>query len=97
MTVGAALGLQGLVIETVSKVPYLCRGDGRYPFYILYDAILVCKPGPIARSDTVGAGVGVGVGASDLDRDVDFSPLGPTDRKLAYRDDEPTPSKLDFA
>ncbi len=34
---------QGLVVETVARVPYLCRGDYRHPFYVLYDAILVCK------------------------------------------------------
>jgi hypothetical protein len=88
--------LQGLVVETVAKVPYLCRGDGRYPYYILYDAILVCRAGPVSRAvspTTAGTSSSqydsehtVGVGAS------------PLDRKLSYRDAiDDLPSKLDLA
>ena len=33
----------GLTVEKISKVPYLCRGDLMRPYYVLPDAILVCK------------------------------------------------------
>ena len=33
----------GLVVERVSKVPYLCRGDMWKPYYVLSDAVLVCR------------------------------------------------------
>jgi SAM-dependent methyltransferase len=36
----------GLEVETVSRVPYLCRGDASQPLYVLDDALLVLrKPG----------------------------------------------------
>jgi SAM-dependent methyltransferase len=33
----------GLEVETVSRVPYLCRGDAEQPLYVLDDALLVCR------------------------------------------------------
>jgi len=33
----------GLEVERLARVPYLCRGDTRQPFYVLSDAILVLK------------------------------------------------------
>jgi hypothetical protein len=67
---------QGLTVESVSKVPYLCRGDGRYPFYILYDAVLVCRASP-AGPATPGAAAGGGraVGRAGGDDAFDFSPV----------------------
>jgi len=36
----------GLVVERVARVPYLCRGDHRKAYYVLSDAIVVCRVGP---------------------------------------------------
>jgi SAM-dependent methyltransferase len=33
----------GLAVETVSRVPYLCRGDAEKPMYVLDDALVVCR------------------------------------------------------
>jgi hypothetical protein len=33
----------GLELETVSRVPYLCRGDAARPLYVLDDALVVCR------------------------------------------------------
>lgn len=33
----------GLHVERVAKLPYLCRGDMMRPYYVLADAILVCR------------------------------------------------------
>jgi SAM-dependent methyltransferase len=33
----------GLVVESVSRVPYICRGDADRPVYVLDDAVLVCR------------------------------------------------------
>jgi SAM-dependent methyltransferase len=33
----------GFDVETLSRVPYLCRGDSRHELYVLDDALLVCK------------------------------------------------------
>ena len=33
----------GVVIERIARVPYICRGDSRHPFYVLSDAILVLR------------------------------------------------------
>jgi len=33
----------GLEVERLARVPYLCRGDARQPFYVLSDALLVLK------------------------------------------------------
>lgn len=45
-----SLAPAGFVVESVSKTPYLCGGDARYPFYILYDAIIVCSVEPAAAA-----------------------------------------------
>jgi SAM-dependent methyltransferase len=34
----------GLNVVRVSRVPYLCRGDDVKPYYMLDDALFVCKP-----------------------------------------------------
>ena len=34
----------GLVLERLSRVPYLCRGDARRAYYVLSDAIMVLRP-----------------------------------------------------
>ncbi|RYG50362.1 methyltransferase domain-containing protein, partial [archaeon] len=36
----------GLCVERIAKVPYLCRGDMRRPYYVLADAILVFRYSP---------------------------------------------------
>ncbi|HVU01589.1 MAG TPA: methyltransferase domain-containing protein [Polyangiaceae bacterium] len=33
----------GLELESVSRVPYLCRGDASRPVYVLDDALVVCR------------------------------------------------------
>jgi SAM-dependent methyltransferase len=33
----------GVELETVSRVPYLCRGDAARPLYVLDDALVVCR------------------------------------------------------
>jgi len=33
----------GLEVMTVSRVPYLCRGDAAQPLYVLDDALMVCS------------------------------------------------------
>lgn len=33
----------GLELESLTRVPYLCRGDHRKPFYVLSDAVMVLK------------------------------------------------------
>lgn len=33
----------GLEVERLARVPYLCRGDTRQPFYVLSDALLVLR------------------------------------------------------
>jgi len=47
----------GLEVERAAKVPYLCRGDHHKPYYVLADAILVCRLRP---------GVGAGAAAGDV-------------------------------
>lgn len=34
----------GLYVEALSRVPYLCRGDLKRPYYVLSDAILLLRP-----------------------------------------------------
>lgn len=34
----------GLQVEALSRVPYLCRGDSRRPYYVLSDAVLLLRP-----------------------------------------------------
>ena len=49
----------GLELETLTRVPYLCRGDHRKPFYVLSDAVMVLKHavnnGRVARSTGCGS------------------------------------------
>jgi len=33
----------GLEVERLARLPYLCRGDARQPYYVLSDAILVLR------------------------------------------------------
>lgn len=33
----------GFTIETISRVPYLCRGDSQQRLYVLDDVVLMCK------------------------------------------------------
>jgi len=47
----------GLEVERVARVPYLCRGDVRQPFYVLSDAILVLKHRVDGASDEEDWGV----------------------------------------
>lgn len=45
----------GLEVETVSRVPYLCRGDATRPLYVLDDAVLVFrKPGAPGQPESPG-------------------------------------------
>lgn len=39
----------GLQIERLARVPYLCRGDMKRSYYVLSDAIIVCKLGEELR------------------------------------------------
>lgn len=55
-----ALAPAGFRVRSVSKVPYLCRGDMRRPYYVLSDAIVVCDVDP-AFSASAGAGAGAGL------------------------------------
>jgi SAM-dependent methyltransferase len=41
--VGNVLEPLGLEVLTVSRVPYLCRGDADRPLYVLDDALVVCR------------------------------------------------------
>jgi SAM-dependent methyltransferase len=41
--VGNVLEPAGFEVETLSRVPYLCRGDADQPLYVLDDALLVCR------------------------------------------------------
>jgi ubiquinone/menaquinone biosynthesis C-methylase UbiE len=44
----APLGLQ---VQQISKVPYLCRGDDKNPYYVLNDVILVLTPSEKSEQD----------------------------------------------
>ena len=33
----------GFAVETISRVPYLCRGDSQQRLYVLDDVVLICK------------------------------------------------------
>jgi hypothetical protein len=52
----------GFELLSVSKVPYLCRGDMRRAYYVLTDAIIVCKPALATGRGGHGTGAG-GAGA----------------------------------
>jgi SAM-dependent methyltransferase len=59
----------GFELLSVSKVPYLCRGDMRRAYYVLTDAIIVCKPALATGrgshgTGAFGTGAGVAVGTS---------------------------------
>ena len=34
----------GLEVERITKVPYLCQGDHNAPYYVLANAIIICRP-----------------------------------------------------
>jgi SAM-dependent methyltransferase len=36
----------GLEVLRVARVPYLCRGDTRRPYYVLSDAVILCRVAP---------------------------------------------------
>ena len=54
----------GFDVLSVSKVPYLCRGDWRKSFYVLFDAIIVAR----ATSDSLAAPVAAKYVGGDVAR-----------------------------
>jgi ubiquinone/menaquinone biosynthesis C-methylase UbiE len=47
----------GFDVISISKLPYLCRGDRVRPYYVLADAIIVCRP-RLTGGDVITAGSG---------------------------------------
>ena len=87
----------GLHVEALSRVPYLCRGDSRRPYYVLSDAILVLRPtvqlspaapreGDVRAEDAVFGSAPFGsiesIIRANLRDGGQLSPVGPPDQLL---------------
>ena len=71
----------GFDIVSISRVPYLCRGDMHRPYYVLSDAIIVARPAAAAA-----AGLAPAAALSQARNDVEYAALLPAPAAARRRD-----------